>query len=120
MAWKSARWPRGHAYSRVSSAMEPGGELRAPPPARVAARVAVVVVVAQAAAGASRRRADERRSPRTGTGRATLDRASARLAAFAVSRRLDHRRRRAAAGLGPRRAAQRGDLDCPRHGHIEQ
>src|SRR5439155_19714440 len=44
---KSRRSPRGLERSRGSSAMEPGGEFRTSPPARLVARVAIVVVVAQ-------------------------------------------------------------------------
>src|SRR5436190_13771 len=93
---KSRRWPRGRAPWRGSSSLE----FRATVPASAPRRVAAVVVVAPAAPRTAQRRPDERRATGDGAHGATVDRAPPDVAALAVPRRLDHRRRGAAPGLG--------------------
>src|SRR5204863_1940539 len=107
-AWTSrpSRRAPTHSPARSDAGMERSGEFRADVAAPAPRRAAAVVVVAPPASVASRRRADERRAARDRTGRATLDRPAAALAALALSGRLDHRGCGAAPRIGARRAAQ--------------
>src|SRR2546427_625797 len=114
----SPRWPAG--WRGRSGGAGACRELRAAAPAARPRRAPAVVVVARPPARGLAGHPHERRATLCGSGGAAVGRPATGHAAERVSGRLDRRRGGATRRGGAQRDAQRGDLDRPVRGLVEQ